>query len=104
MIAWKNQPLESNERIRLIRNMDDGVRQAVSRLVRARDEIAMISADNLFSFTEDECDKCGSTHFNPQEFWIADKAVNGAWTRINRALAQFGAKHLIVADFVRFNE
>ena len=104
MIAWKSQALKGNEKSDLIHSMDDDVRQAVSHLVKARNEIAQIFANDLFSFVEDECDKCGSTHFNPREFWVANTAASGAWTRINRALAQFSAKHLIVEDFVKFNE
>ena len=79
--------------------ISDNEQAAVRCLVRARDALNEIRQNEYLKFDETKCDTCGIEGKHPKSHWVAEKACEGAWTRINRALKEFGAGHLVPQDF-----
>lgn len=78
---------------------EDGELAAIHCLVVARDELSKIRNNGYLRFQEEKCDSCGLEAKNPKSHWIALQAVESGWNRVNRALKEFGASHLLPADF-----
>ena len=95
-VQWKTQETSISD---LIANLSEEEREIVQHLANARSELDQIQPSKLLEFDTRHCESCGVTGFHPKLHWQADQALEGAWTRINKVLALFGAKHVRPEDF-----